>query len=358
MLLNSDFVGIDLFAGAGGLSLGAELAGINVSLAVENDKYAAQTYSVNHVHTTVLNDYIQKLDSIPTELHSEKKQKILFGGPPCQGFSTSNRRTNNRDNPQNWLYKEFIRVLCLWKPDWVVFENVTGIVEFESKAFLKIILLDFERAGYTCSYAILNAANHGVPQNRSRFFLIGSKSGKTVNLDSLFVASSKITVKEAFSDLPIIYNAAKCDLLPYGDEARNHYASTLRGALVECTGHLVSHNADYVVDRYKHIKQGQNWEAIPKKLMQNYTDSSRCHTGIYYRLLEREPSVVIGNYRKNMLIHPWANRGLSVREAARLQSFPDNYVFKGSIGFQQQQVGNAVPPLLAKYVFDKIVQQI
>ena len=112
-----------------------------------------------------------------------------------------------------------------------------------------------------------------------------------------------------------------------------------------------------ILERYKYIPQGGNWENIPNRLMKNYADKSRCHTGIYRRLKEDEPSVVIGNYRKNMLIHPTEDRGLSVREAARLQSFPDWFKFKGTIGSQQQQVGNAVPPLLAKAVFTSLMSQ-
>ena len=111
-----------------------------------------------------------------------------------------------------------------------------------------------------------------------------------------------------------------------------------------------------MIERYNHITKGGHWEDIPDRLMKTYADKTKCHTGIYHRLDEKKPSIVIGNFRKNMLIHPRQDRGLSVREAARLQSFPDQYEFKGSIGFQQQQVGNAVPPLLAKAVFQSVVQ--
>jgi DNA (cytosine-5)-methyltransferase 1 len=115
-------------------------------------------------------------------------------------------------------------------------------------------------------------------------------------------------------------------------------------------GNFVTNSATKIIERYKHIRVGQNWEAIPDRLMDNYEDSSRCHTGIYHRLEWDRPAKVIGNFRKNMLIHPREHRGLSIREAARLQSFPDNYEFVGSVGFQQQQVADAVPPLLAQAV--------
>jgi DNA (cytosine-5)-methyltransferase 1 len=346
------FIGIDIFSGAGGMSLGAELAGITVKYAIEKNFHAAQTYQANHPTTKVINSDIQEIKVIPDDLG--KGTTVLFGGAPCQGFSTSNRRTNNRSNSENWLYKEFIRILRLWEPDWVVFENVTGIMEMESGAFFKEIARDFEKAGYTCSYNVLNASDFGVPQRRSRLFLIGSRYGKVIDFRPVR-KKMKTTVRDALLDLPFLENGANIDVLPYSQEAYNEYAMLMRGSLTYCTGHLVSKNSEQVIKRYDYIKQGENWESIPKKLMLNYSDSTRCHTGIYHRLREDDISVVIGNYRKNMLVHPWENRGLSVREAARLQSFPDNYVFKGSIGFQQQQVGNAVPPLLAKYVFTELM---
>ena len=121
------------------------------------------------------------------------------------------------------------------------------------------------------------------------------------------------------------------------------------------TQNFVSRNNELVIERYKHIKQGQNWSAIPAELMENYADKGRCHSNIYRRLCSDKPSVVISNYRKSMIIHPTQDRGLSVREAARIQSFPDNYVFEGPLSHIQQQIGNAVPPLLAKAVIEKIL---
>lgn len=130
----------------------------------------------------------------------------------------------------------------------------------------------------------------------------------------------------------------------------------MRNGSNEAHQNYVSRNADYVIERYSYIKQGENWRAIPDELMRNYADKSNCHSGIYKRLVADKPSIVISNYRKNMLIHPYQDRGLSVREAARLQSFPDHFIFKGSLMHIQQQIGNAVPPLLAKAVFDKILE--
>ena len=157
--------------------------------------------------------------------------------------------------------------------------------------------------------------------------------------------------------MPELSNGASVSSLPYRIAAKSKYAQALRGGLSKSSNHLVTKNAEYIIKRYAHIPQGGNWEDIPVRLMKNYEDRLRCHTGIYHRLTANEPSIVIGNYRKNMLIHPFEDRGLSVREAARIQSFPDSYEFKGSIGFQQQQVGNAVPPKLAQAVFEAVLAQ-
>jgi len=347
------FVGIDLFSGAGGMSLGASEAGVEVKYAIEKDQYAAKTYQCNHKGTVVINDDICNIHDLSI---GKGNPVIVFGGPPCQGFSISNRRTNNRENRQNWLYKEFLRIVRNIKPDWVVFENVTGLLEMEKGCFFRSIISDFNDSGYECSHMTLLATDFGVPQKRSRLFIIGSRKGKKINVERP-EAFPHVTVKEAISDLPVLENGAREDILPYAYPAKSEYAESMRKSLKVCSGHLVSKNAGYVIERYKYIRPGENWEAIPAELMQNYIDRTRCHTGIYYRLQKDMPSIVIGNYRKNMLIHPEQDRGLSVREAARIQSFPDWYQFMGSIGFQQQQVGNAVPPLLAKAVFEKIVQE-
>jgi len=145
--------------------------------------------------------------------------------------------------------------------------------------------------------------------------------------------------------------------LEYKNHQISKYVRLLRNGVTTVSGNLVTKNAKFVLNRYKHVPQGGNWEDIPRRLMRNYRKNYECHTKIYHRLDPEKPSSVIGNYRKNMLIHPFSDRGLSVREAARIQSFPDNYTFVGSIGFQQQQVGNAVPPFLARAVFSKIVKQ-
>jgi DNA (cytosine-5)-methyltransferase 1 len=347
-------IGIDLFAGAGGLSLGACMAGIRVKYAIERDPHAVATYKKNHPTTCVLQKDVRRISAKADFGAMGATDLVLFGGAPCQGFSTSNQRTRTKKNKQNWLFQPFLSLARAIKPEWVVFENVKGISETEDGFFLDQVTTGLKDAGYTVTKWLLNSSNFGVPQHRSRWFIIGSKSGVIPSAPAPY--KLKLSVKDAIGDLPILRNGASACAKQYRLDANSAYAKTMRGKMKSCCNHLVTRSNQVVIRRYTCVPAGGNWQDIPKTLMKNYADRSRCHIHIYHRLRYEKPSVVIGNFRKNMLIHPTQNRGLSVREAARLQSFPDSYTFTGSIGFQQQQVGNAVPPLLAKAVFEQIVK--
>ena len=336
------------------MSLGAVQAGIHVALAVECSPHAAQTYAKNHPNALMLCEDIRTVDVRKLKRSIQgHKETIVFGGPPCQGFSYSNSRTRSPRNPDNWLFIHFLRIVRYLQPDWVLFENVRGVVNTAEGIFLTKIVLRIEELGYSVQYRVLNAHDFGVPQNRRRLFVVGSR--EHVRFKMPRNSGIRRAVWEAIADLPYLENGASISWMPYKERGGSEYACSLRHKLSISPNHLVSKNSDNVVRRYKYVPQGGNWEDIPARLMRNYSDRSRCHTGIYHRLRYDLPSVVIGNYRKNMLIHPDQDRGLSVREAARIQSFPDWYDFQGSIGFQQQQVGNAVPPLLAKAVFQTIL---
>lgn len=341
---------IDIFSGAGGMSIGAAMAGINVVVAVEYDKHAAATFKANHPKAEIITKDIR--DVVFDDKY--KTPFLLFGGPPCQGFSTSNTKTRNSDNSNNSLFQEYIKQVKELSPDWFVFENVEGITSYEKGTVVKRLEQEFLKLGYKTNWKVLKASDYGVPQNRNRFFMVGNR----LDLEYIFPEKNKniVTVKDAIEDLPNLKNGDSFDFLNYKNIEVNPYAKLMRGKTEKVSQNYVSRNKDYVLERYKHIKPGQNWKAIPEELMKNYTDTKNCHSGIYKRLDPNSPSVVIANYRKNMLIHPFENRGLSVREAARIQSFPDSFVFKGNLSFQQQQIGNAVPPLLAKAIFKQIIK--
>lgn len=359
--LEPKFFAIDLFAGAGGLSLGFKKAEFQVVQAVESERHTAATYQHNHPEVDFLEEDIRNLNPL-TCLQRLGLQTgdvaVLIGGPPCKGFSESNRRTRTFVNPKNHLYKEFLRFLEVIQPTWFVLENVAGLRTLSSGAILQCIVEACYALGYEVKWEELNAVDYGVPQFRRRIFIIGNRLGLSIRFPEPTHGlgyKPYVTVREAISDLPKLENGASIDYIPYGknDCHLTEYQRTMRLSINRANhvqGNLVSRNSEKIIQRYEHIDPGQNWKAIPPKLLDNYRDFSRCHTGIYYRLEWDKPSKVIGNFRKNMIIHPEQHRGLSVREAARLQSFPDSHIFWGSIGFQQQQVADAVPPLLGEMV--------
>ena len=351
---NLEILGIDLFAGAGGMSLGATWAGINVKIAVEIHHAAARTLSKNHPGCLIINGDLRHIVGLMNE-RRKSQRLVVFGGPPCQPFSTSNQRTRGPENAGNFLFRDFIRFVKLSQPEWVVFENVPGIIEGTSKYYALEIQKSLNKLGYDICAGVLNAVDFGVPQYRKRFFVIGALGCTAPSLPTA-AADNTISVLDAIHDLPVLKNGASISRLKYRRPPVSEYSIKMRDQRKSCSNNIVSKNAEWVLRRYKFIPQGGNWSDVPAQYMDNYTNRSRCHSGIYHRLSEDQPSVVIGNYRKNMLIHPLQDRGLSVREAARLQSFPDGYEFEGSIGLQQQQVGNAVPPLLAKAVFAEIMK--
>lgn len=338
------------------MSLGASQAGIDVRVAVDADRHAALTYSRNHHKVNLINKDIRSVTgSHMVPLLRSSDSRILFGGAPCQGFSYSNLRTRSKTNRNNWLFLDFLRIAKALEPEWMVFENVRGFENTAGGVFVEELAARIGDLGYAVVHGLLNAKDFGLPQDRARFFLVANRVGVAFTLPKRTHLTSP-TVRDAIGDLPFLENGAAKSWMRYRTTAKSSYAKRLRGGRSRSPNHLVSKNAKFVLARYAHIPQGGNWENIPARLMKNYSDRFRCHTGIYYRLRYDTPSVVIGNYRKNMLIHPEQPRGLSVREAARIQSFPDHYEFCGSIGFQQQQVGDAVPPSLAKFVFDAILR--
>lgn len=365
--VSKQYTAVDIFSGAGGLSIGAQMAGITPVMAVEFDQHAAATYKRNHpeIAENVLPKDIRTVN--PLE-HTAKNPFILFGGPPCQGFSTANTKTRNLDNPNNWMFKEYLRFVQDLEPEWFLFENVAGFKSFNGGTFAKEVeealqnpIGDPAKLAYETSSVLLDAADFGVPQKRKRFFIVGHKKqsgGIKFDFNSL-EKQPVVTVGEAIADLPQLQNGQMLEASPYRFKTKNEYAKLMRGKLHKAKQNYVTENKPHIIERYKVIGQGENWKvALEKGLLDSYSSTKHTHSGIYKRLLEHEPSVTIVNYRKSMLIHPNEHRGLSLREAARLQSFPDHIIFKGPLSYQQQQVGNAVPPLLAKVIFEQIIRYI
>lgn len=346
---------VELCSGAGGLSRGFVGAGINMAVAVDRDQYAAATYRHNFPGVDFIQEDIARVSGkmILRKLDMKKgKLDVLVAGLPCQGFSESNRRTRTTSNPENLLYRHVVRLLQDIKPRWFVIENVAGITTLKSGDFLRRMMKEFQEVGYQVQITILNAGDFGVPQLRRRAFLVGTSTKRNFRFPKPS-QGSRPTVRDAIADLPRLENGADVGKLKYDScwLKASRYVRELRPReLLVVTGNEVSRNSARVLERYRYIGMGENWRAIPKKLMKNYKNRTLCHTGIYYRLCWDEQAKVIGNFRKNMLIHPSQDRGLSIREAARLQSFGDDHEFIGPLNSRQQQVGDAVPPLLAQLV--------
>ena len=258
-------LGIDVFSGAGGMSLGAQWAGVQVPIAVEIDRHAFSSYHLNHPETIVLRADMQSVYDVRLP---KGASSIVFGGPPCQGFSTSNQRTRGDANQKNWLYQSFVTLVRNATPAWVVFENVRGILETEGGKFARMVEDDLRAIGYSVRSGLLNAADFGVPQLRSRFFIVARRDGEAPELPSPTV-DEYLPVSAAIADLPDLELGASVCELPYSRAADHGYARMLRGAADRVSGNLVTNNAPYIVDRYHHVPQGGNWEDIPEAMMAN-----------------------------------------------------------------------------------------
>ena len=351
-------VAIDLFSGAGGLSQGFISGGFRVPIAVESERWAAETYQKNHPTADVVGDDIRTVQSEGLSAAclavGRGRPDVVMGGPPCQGFSRANRQTRSMENPLNSLFRDFLRIASELQPRAIVFENVADLQRFDSGSVVAEIHAYLEERSpirYEVHSAILNAADYGVPQRRRRLFIVAVEQGLHFEFP-LSHRKPPVTLWQAISDLPRLKIGNQRDEMLYRSYLpQNEYQALMRqGCGRTVRNNSVSKNGALVVKRYKFIRPGGNWRDIPDELMLNYADKSRTHNWIYLRLREGFPSVTIMHFRKSMLIHPRQHRGLSVREAARIQSFPDSYIFHGPLMYQQQQVANAVPPLLAQAV--------
>lgn len=360
---------LDLFSGPGGLSLGFSQAGYHVLVSLDNDENALSTtnFNQNKINevTKLGNHYSINQDITETSSDDiikifKKENKSVFGiigGPPCRGFSLANQQTRYLDNPLNNLINEYIRLIREIKPRFFVVENVPQLFTVDNGRLLNEIILELSEIGYTCSQQIINSSNFGIPQIRRRAIIIGSLDGNKIKIPINNGSNKTITVHDAISDFPHIKNGHQETEMKYKHNQKlTTYMELMRNSkefgfvAKSINNHIVSKNGDLVIKRFKALKQGENWSNLPQNLLENYKDAERCHSSIYKRFRWDEPSPTISNIRKNMFIHPDQDRGISVREAARLQSFPDWYEFKGKIGSLQQQVGDAVPPLMAKEI--------
>lgn len=343
---------IDLFCGCGGLSKGFELAGFEIVGGIDFNESAIKTFNHNFKNGKGICCDILNADKqfILSEFKNLRNVDVIIGGPPCQGFSSANRYNREADDPRNKLFFEFIKFVDIAKPKAVVIENVRGIIT-KNKGYAKDRITEiFKERGYEVAHQILNASSFGVPQKRLRNFFVMTKKIQ-FDFSLLKQVEKPFTVAEAISDL-YAYEQGKTYENPISPNA---YVAYLRKKASGLLNHDIRYPAEIVQKRISFVQQGHNWQDVPKELWPRQRDNR--HSSAYKRLSEDQPSVTIdtGNNHSNYF-HPLFNRIPTVREAARLQSFPDNFEFIGNRSEQYRQVGNAVPPLLAKAIADVLIE--
>ena len=316
---NKKYKYIDLFAGAGGISLGFDKANFENILAVEYDKCFAETYEYNFpTHNLQVKDIKDISNDEIKKLVGKNEIDIIVGGPPCQGFSIAgNIGRNFIDDERNQLFKEFVRFVDVIKPKMFIMENVAALKTHNHGKTIKEIVTAFNDLGYEVKYEVLNAADYGVPQHRRRIFVIGTRGNNTFEFPQK--SNKMVTIKEVIENLPKLESGQTSDI-------PNHNAMK---------------HSKQMLEKMSYVKDGGNRSDIPEDLRPKSGDIRK-----YIRYNSLEPSICItGDMRK--VFHYEQNRALTGRELARIQTFPDEFIFKGNVGKIQQQIGNAVPPTLA-----------
>lgn len=331
---------IDLFCGIGGLSLGFEQSGFEVLYAVDMWEDAVKTYNHNRKDKVARVMSVEDFNKeVLPQLASENKITGIIGGPPCQGFSTVGKR--DIDDPRNKMYLEFYKAVKLAKPEFFVIENVKGMLTLNKGAFVKDLLERFGEhgLGYTISYKLLNAADYGIPQNRYRVFYVGIKNKK---FEFPAPYNYQLTAKDGISDLLHSNNEH------YGSEPQNEYQKTLRGSQEKPLNQDYTAHTEQTVNIISQIPDGGNIRSLPKEFWE-----IRKYNKAFERMSSQRPSNTIDTGHRNYF-HYAEPRIPTLRESARIQSFPDNFEVLGTRGSQYKQVGNAVPPMLAKVIAEKI----
>lgn len=368
-------VTLDLFCGAGGMSLGFEDAGFVVAAGIDSDPVACETHAANLLSKTRCIDLGS--DVKPSSLMEEleiPRVDVIVGGPPCQGFSRAGmnmlRFLEAKDphvreevDARNRLYREFVQFVRELQPLFFVMENVPDLNSYAEGVIEREIRRDFGEAGYHVEKVTLNAAHFGVPQVRRRLFFIGSRNGRGWRLPRPAFRDQPRTLRDAIGDLPALEAPALEERISYGSTDENEYRLLMRSRVPETDRDFIYDHIARPVredDReiFRMMEQGQKYQDVPEEYRRYRSDQFKDK---YYKLKWDAPSVTITSHMAKdgyRYIHPEQIRTLSVREAARVQSFPDQFRFAGHRSSRYRQIGNAVPPLLARAIAQTIAQAI
>lgn len=346
---------LDLFCGCGGISEGYRLAGFEIVGGIDFNEYATITFKHNFPKAKVHNIDIATFTN--KEIEEEYGDvDVIVGGPPCQGFSSANRWQKEMEDPRNKLFFEYIRFVQKIHPKVIMIENVRGLLTRDNCYAINRIQDILGAEEYNISYKVLDASDYGVPQNRKRAIIVGvRKDYKDIKFDfDLLQKKKKTTVEDAIGEL---YEFEKSEagikvLEKPANTALRKYFRTKDNTILDQD---IVYPAEKVQKRISFVPQGGNWKDVPAELWP--TNRQNRHSSAYKRLDPKTQSCTIdtGNAHSNYF-HPLFNRIPTIRESARLQSFPDSFEFQGPRGSKYRQVGNAVPPLLAKAVADAIIK--
>lgn len=337
---------IDLFAGVGGLSLGFSQAGFDIVYANEYNKSIAYAYKKNHPKTIVDSTDIREIDFEKTFRPYKNKISVVMGGPPCQGFSQKGKRIGFEDE-RNFMFKQFAKVVQIVQPEFFLLENVPNILTSEGGFFKNEIVKIFTEMGYDVKSKILKAENFGVPQTRRRAVFLGKKG--TLNFEIPDTNGKTTTVQEALCDLPILKSGEGTDEQDYTTPPQNLFQKKMRKSRCLIKNHKATNHSKIALERLKLMTLDSTKEDLPKK---HRTKS--IHSGTWTRLkpdgFARTITTRFDTPSSGQFTLPYQDRCITVREAARLQSFPDDFIFVGPKTNQMLQVGNAVPPMMAEKV--------
>jgi len=369
----------DLFSGCGGLTKGFSMAGIRSIFASDIDENCEKTFRLNFPDVPFLRKDVTQISKEEVDrLTGNAVPDIIIGGPPCQGFSLANKRRNKvSDDPRNRLFYGFVNFINWYSPRVFVMENVKGLLSMKGGVVIETIMDEFRHAGayggYDVACQVLLASNYGVPQNRERVIIIGIR--RDLNLHPRFPEplpqDHKITVDEAISDLPYIESSQGDEVMTYPVEPQNAYQQMMRQNMNYVTNHIAMHHTPRLIERFRAIRPGQSlldvWETHGAVKRGAPGEKSEIKFGQNnQRLHGDQPAPTIAASFQSNFIHPHLNRNFTAREGARLQSFPDDFIFDGmrtkmswEKGLSQyQQIGNAVPPLLAKAIGECVINTL